>query len=46
VIARLIEQGHVQPIVQRTFPLDQASQAHEQSQSGHGRGRIVLHIAG
>ncbi|HET8844215.1 MAG TPA: hypothetical protein VFN35_22300 [Ktedonobacteraceae bacterium] len=31
--------------VSRTFPLHEAHLAHTLSQSGHGRGRIVLPIA-
>jgi NADPH:quinone reductase-like Zn-dependent oxidoreductase len=44
-IAQLIDKGQVKAIVGKTFPLHEARQAHELSQSGHGRGRIVLHIA-
>jgi NADPH:quinone reductase-like Zn-dependent oxidoreductase len=33
------------PMVGAVFPLAQAPQAHELSQTGHGRGRIVLHVA-
>ncbi len=44
-IAQLIGEGHVKPTIARTFSLQEASLAHELSQSGHGRGRIVLHIA-
>ncbi|GHO60672.1 NADP-dependent oxidoreductase [Ktedonobacter robiniae] len=44
-IAQLIGEGHVKPTLARTFSLQEASLAHELSQSGHGRGRIVLHIA-
>ena len=29
----------------RTFALHEAPQAHQLSETGHGRGRIVLHIA-
>ncbi len=43
-IAQLIAEGHVKPTIARTFSLSEAKQAHELSQSGHGRGRIVLHI--
>jgi len=45
-IAQLIDEGHVKVVLAGTFPLREASLAHELSQSGHGRGRIVLHIAG
>jgi NADPH:quinone reductase-like Zn-dependent oxidoreductase len=44
-IARLIDGGQVKVTLARIFPLSEASLAHELSQSGHGRGRIVLHIA-
>ena len=45
-IAQLINEGQVKVTLSRIFPLREASLAHELSQSGHGRGRIVLHIAG
>jgi len=44
-IAQLIGEGHVKPTIAQTFSLREARQAHELSQSGHGRGRIMLHIA-
>jgi NADPH:quinone reductase-like Zn-dependent oxidoreductase len=44
-IAQLIDEGQVKATVGRTFPLREANLAHELSQTGHGRGRIVLHIA-
>jgi NADPH:quinone reductase-like Zn-dependent oxidoreductase len=44
-IARLMDEGHARATIARTFPLQEASLAHELSQHGHGRGRIVLRIA-
>lgn len=44
-IAKLIDEGRVKAFVQRVFPLYEAAQAHVLSESGHGRGRIVLRIA-
>lgn len=44
-IAQLIVEGQVRAVVGKTFPLYEACQAHELSQTGHGRGRIVLQIA-
>ena len=44
-IAQLIQEGRVTPTIARIFPLTEARLSHELSQSGHGRGRIVLHIA-
>jgi NADPH:quinone reductase-like Zn-dependent oxidoreductase len=45
IIAQLIDEGQVRTVVGKVFPLPEARQAHELSQSGHGRGRIVLQIA-
>jgi NADPH:quinone reductase-like Zn-dependent oxidoreductase len=45
IIAQLIEAGEVRPTIERVFALHETPQAHELSQTGHGRGRIVLHIA-
>ena len=43
--AQLIDEGHVKATVGKTFPLSEASQAQQLSQSGHGRGRIVLQVS-
>ncbi len=43
--AQLIDEGQVKVFVGARFPLRDAQRAHELSESGHGRGRIVLHIA-
>jgi NADPH:quinone reductase-like Zn-dependent oxidoreductase len=44
-IAQLISAGRVKVVLERIFALDQAALAHQLSQTGHGRGRIILHIA-
>jgi NADPH:quinone reductase-like Zn-dependent oxidoreductase len=43
-IVDLIEAGAITPTIRATFPLQEASQAHALSETGHGRGRIVLGI--
>jgi len=45
-ITQLIIEGKVKPAVYKVFPLAEARQAHELSQTGHGRGRIVLRVMG
>lgn len=45
-IARLIERGQVRPLVDRVLDLSEVGQAHERLESGHGRGKIVLRVAG
>jgi NADPH:quinone reductase-like Zn-dependent oxidoreductase len=37
--------GKLKPQVTQTFPLDRAAQAYSASESGHGRGKIVLQIS-
>jgi NADPH:quinone reductase-like Zn-dependent oxidoreductase len=44
-ITELIEAGQIQVQVTNVFPLAEAGRAHALSQQGHGRGRIVLHVA-
>ena len=43
--AQLIQAGQLKVTIEATYPLASAAQAHERSKSGHGRGRIVLHVA-
>jgi NADPH:quinone reductase-like Zn-dependent oxidoreductase len=43
--ARLISAGEIKAIVGATFPLNDAGNAQELSQLGHGRGRNILQIA-
>src|SRR5260221_9684234 len=44
-IAKLIDDGKVKPVVETILPLAEARRAHELSESGHGRGKIVLKAA-
>lgn len=43
-IARLIDEGRVRPVIGEVLPLSEARRAHELSQSGHARGKIVLRV--
>ncbi|HZU66664.1 MAG TPA: NADP-dependent oxidoreductase [Ktedonobacteraceae bacterium] len=44
--AQLIDEGKIKPVVGPVFSLGEAGKAQELSQRGHGRGRIILHMAG
>ncbi len=44
-IGRLIDAGKVKTVVETVLPLAEARRAHELSQSGHARGKIVLKAA-
>jgi NADPH:quinone reductase-like Zn-dependent oxidoreductase len=43
-IAKLIDSGELKPVIDRILPLSEARRAHELSQSGHVRGKIVLRV--
>lgn len=43
-IAKLVDAGHVGPLIDTVFPLEEARRAHELSQKGHARGKIVLRV--
>jgi NADPH:quinone reductase-like Zn-dependent oxidoreductase len=43
-IARLVDAGHVRPVVAEVLPLSDARKAHELSQAGHVRGKLVLEV--
>jgi 2-desacetyl-2-hydroxyethyl bacteriochlorophyllide A dehydrogenase len=40
----LIENGKVRPIIDQVFPLKDACKAHELSQAGHVKGKLVLQV--
>jgi NADPH:quinone reductase-like Zn-dependent oxidoreductase len=44
-LGALVASGALRPEIQRTFPLDQAAEAHTASETGHGRGRILLSVS-
>jgi NADPH:quinone reductase-like Zn-dependent oxidoreductase len=44
-LAALVESRDLDPQVGETFALADAARAHAASETGHGHGRIVLHVA-
>ena len=43
-VAALIDSGNLKVVLDRILPLSEARRAHELSQSGHARGKIVLRV--
>lgn len=41
-IGKLVEQGDLEPVIDRTYPLDEATEAHRYSETRRARGKIVL----
>src|SRR5437773_2094331 len=44
-LTKLIEANKITPIVSQTFPLAEAARAHQQIETRHTRGKIVLRVA-
>ncbi len=44
-LTKLIEAGKITPIISQTFPLADASKAHQQIETHHTLGKIVLNVA-
>jgi NADPH:quinone reductase-like Zn-dependent oxidoreductase len=44
-LTKLIEAGKIKPIVSQTFPLAEATKAHEQIETHHTLGKIVLKVS-
>jgi NADPH:quinone reductase-like Zn-dependent oxidoreductase len=44
-MARLIDEGALKPVIGEVLPLADAAKAHELSETGHVRGKIVLRVA-
>jgi len=43
-IATLLDEGKIKPVVTQVLPLSDATKAHEQSETKHTRGKIVLRV--
>ena len=43
-IAKLVDSPKLRPMIDRILPLSEARRAHELSQDGHARGKIVLRV--
>lgn len=41
-LAKLVDEGHLKPIIDSTFALDDIAAAHERSQTKHARGKIIV----
>jgi NADPH:quinone reductase-like Zn-dependent oxidoreductase len=45
-LGRLADEGKLKPVIDRVFPLEQAKEAHDYSETERARGKIVLSVGG
>ncbi|CAN5720164.1 NADP-dependent oxidoreductase [soil metagenome] len=44
LLGRYADEGRLRPVIDRVYPLEQVREAHDQSESGRVRGKIVLRV--
>lgn len=41
----LVESGHIEPVLDKTYPLDEITQAHAYAEKGHKKGGVAITVS-
>ena len=44
ILTEMIEAGRIRPVVDRTYPLEEITDAHRYVEKGHAKGKVIVRM--